>query len=89
MFQSWLRLCPTTPKRPATFRPTLDRLDDRIVPANPHFVTASSTTTAGGALVVSWKEAGLGDMLKVRTIEEALQRHPVQELVPLTARRVS
>jgi|SRR5262245_29119981 len=49
-------------KRPApTVRLGLEQLDDRIVPANPHFVTASSSISADGVLSATFKEAGLGD----------------------------
>ena len=49
-------------KKPATFRPELESLGERIVPANAHFVTASSTVdTSTGALTVNFKEAGLGN----------------------------
>jgi hypothetical protein len=46
---------------PAPFRPALESLDDRIVPASPHFISATSGINAAGALVVNFKEAGLGD----------------------------
>jgi hypothetical protein len=52
------------PQRPASFRPTLESLDERIVPANPHFVsggTSSLVDSSTGALTVNFHEAGLGD----------------------------
>jgi len=64
---SWLR--PQTPRqrparRPTSFKPMLESLDERIVPSpvgNPHFI--NSATSAGlnsaGDLVVTFKEAGL------------------------------
>lgn len=42
------------------FRPRLESLDDRYVPA-AHFLFADSSVTAGGALAVDFKEAGLGN----------------------------
>ena len=45
-------------KRPTSFRPVLESLDSRIVPA-AHFNYASSPSTRRG-WVVSFKEAGLG-----------------------------
>ena len=50
------------------FRPRLESLCDRIVPA-AHFLYANSALTADGSLVVEFKEAGLGNK---------------DELVPLT-----
>jgi hypothetical protein len=50
------------------FRPCLESLCDRIVPA-AHFLYANSSLTADGSLVVEFKEAGLGNK---------------DELVPLT-----
>jgi hypothetical protein len=61
---SWLRTR-QKPRRPAYFRPSLEPLGERIVPASPHFVSATSTVTAGGALVVNFKEAGLGNNQQV------------------------
>jgi hypothetical protein len=61
VFLSWLRPRRKTHKRPATFRPMLESLDERIVPANPHFIFATSSVDGNGALVVNFKEAGLGD----------------------------
>jgi hypothetical protein len=42
------------------FRPRLESLDDRFVPA-AHFLFADSSLAASGALVVDFKEAGLGN----------------------------
>jgi hypothetical protein len=60
MFLSWLRSRRQT-QRPASFRPSLESLGERIVPANAHFINATSSVNGDGALVVSFKEAGLGD----------------------------
>jgi hypothetical protein len=61
MFFSFLR-SPQRQVRRATFRPTLESLGERIVPANAHFIgDASAVVDAAGALTVSWKEAGLGN----------------------------
>jgi hypothetical protein len=46
-------------KRPTSFRPVLESLDSRVVPA-AHFNYANSAVNDAGALVVSFKEAGLG-----------------------------
>ena len=63
MLLSWLR--PRRERvashRPTTARLSLESLDQRINPANPHFVSASSSITATGALVVDFKEVGLGN----------------------------
>jgi hypothetical protein len=67
MLLSWLRPAPKAPdkrrpaRRPASFRPALESLDSRICPANPHFISATASITSTGSLVVSFKEAGLGD----------------------------
>lgn len=66
MLLSWLRTRRAshqrTAKRPASFRPALESLDERIVPANPHFIgSATSSVNDAGALVVDFKEAGLGN----------------------------
>jgi len=60
MLLSWLctRREPNTNQRPS-FRPALESLDDRIVPA-AHFNYANSSVNDAGALVVNFKEAGLG-----------------------------
>jgi hypothetical protein len=52
-----------TPRQPASFRPALEPLTERIVPANAHFVpgnTSSSVDPTTGALTVNFHEAGLG-----------------------------
>ena len=61
---SWLRTR-REPRKPATFRPSLEALGERINPTHPHFVSATSAVTGGGALVVNFKEAGLGDNQRV------------------------
>src|SRR5262245_42656697 len=43
------------------FRPRLEALEDRLVPANPHFINASSSIGNDGSLAVKFKMAGLGD----------------------------
>src|SRR5262245_50844983 len=62
---SWLRTRRESKKQqPASFRPSLESLGDRICPSggSPHFVgDASASISADGALTVSWKEAGLAD----------------------------
>jgi hypothetical protein len=63
---TWLRTRPESKKRPPSFRPSLESLGERIVPANAHFIgDASASVSATGALTVSWKEAGLGDNVNV------------------------
>jgi hypothetical protein len=60
---SWLRACRESKKQPASFRPSLERLGERIVPANAHFVsggTSSFVDPSTGALTVNFHEAGLG-----------------------------
>src|SRR5262245_15122647 len=62
MMLSWLRL-PTKPaRRAASYRPTLESLDSRINPTSPHFIGSASASidASTGALVVTFKEAGLG-----------------------------
>jgi hypothetical protein len=67
MLLSWLRPAPKAPhnrrpaRRPASFRPALESLSERICPASPHFLSASASISSTGQLLVSWKEAGLGD----------------------------
>ncbi len=65
MFLSWLRSSRPAPrKRPATCKPTLETLDERIVPTNAHFVsggTSSVVDPTTGVLTVNFHEAGLGD----------------------------
>ncbi len=67
MLLSWLRSAPKAPhkrrptSRPASFRPALESLSERICPASPHFLYANASLTSTGALLVSFKEAGLGD----------------------------
>jgi hypothetical protein len=58
MLISWLRSPRRPAKRPAPFRPALESLDSRILPA-AHFVSATGTVNSAGALVVDFKEAGL------------------------------
>jgi hypothetical protein len=65
MQQSWLRPRQAHPKRPATFRPALESLGERILPAigtGAHFLYATSSLNASGALVITFKEAGLGNI---------------------------
>jgi hypothetical protein len=65
MLFSWLRPRRTTRKQPASCRPALESLSDRIVPAigtGAHFLSATSTLNASGALVIDFKEAGLGNI---------------------------
>jgi len=60
---TWSRTRPESKKRPASFRPSLETLGERIVPANAHFVpggTSSAVNTSTGALTVNFHEAGLG-----------------------------
>jgi hypothetical protein len=58
MLLSWLRSPRSTHKRAASFRPALESLDGRVLPA-AHFVSATATVNSAGALVVDFKEAGL------------------------------
>lgn len=65
MLLSLLRPRREQASRPATFRPTMEKLDDRIVPTigtGAHFLYATSSIDAGGALVINFKEAGLGNI---------------------------
>jgi hypothetical protein len=65
MFLSWLRSRRQV-QRPTSFRPSLESLGERIVPANAHFIgDASAAVDSAGALTVSWKEAGLGNNVNV------------------------
>jgi hypothetical protein len=65
MLLSWLRSPRTPSKRPAPSRPTLETLDERIVPVSPHFISATSSIDSAGALVANFKEAGLGNNLNI------------------------
>jgi hypothetical protein len=68
MLLSWLRPRPSSPKRLASRRLELESLSDRIVPAigtGAHFLYATSTLDAAGDLVISFKEAGLGNVSSV------------------------
>jgi hypothetical protein len=61
MLSSWLRSPKASSKRPAPYRPALESLDARICPTSPHFISATASVDSGtGALVVDFKEAGLG-----------------------------
>jgi hypothetical protein len=61
MLSSWLRSPKASSKRTASYRPTLESLDSRICPASPHFLKADASLTAAGGVLVSFKEAGLGN----------------------------
>jgi hypothetical protein len=66
MILPWLRKRRHTLHRPVTFRPVLEALDHRIVPANAHFVSASSSVDPmTGVLTVNFHEAGLGNNTQV------------------------
>jgi hypothetical protein len=68
MMLSWLRPRRQTRNRPVSFRPMLESLDHKIVPANAHFVsglTASSVDPTTGVLTVNFHEAGLGNNVQV------------------------
>jgi hypothetical protein len=61
MLSSWLRSPKASSKRPAPYRPALESLDSRICLTSPHFISATaSIDSSTGALVVNFKEAGLG-----------------------------
>jgi hypothetical protein len=65
MFLSSLRTRRASNNQPRTFRPTLESLGDRIVPTigtGAHFLYATSSIDGSGALVVDFKEAGLGNI---------------------------
>jgi hypothetical protein len=65
MFLSSLRTRRASNKQPRTFRPALESLDNRIVPAigtGAHFLYATSSIDDSGSLVVNFKEAGLGNI---------------------------
>jgi len=70
VFLSWLQPRRKTHQRPASFRPTLESLDQRIVPA-AHFNNASDSITSTGALVANFKEAGLGNDTQVAYVLSA------------------
>jgi hypothetical protein len=56
---------PHSRRQHTSFRPVLESLDERITPDignGAHFLNASSTITAAGALVIDFKEAGLGNI---------------------------
>src|SRR5262245_45282439 len=56
------------PSRSAGYRPSVEALDQRIVPASAHFVsggTSSLVDAATGALTVNFHEAGLGNSVSV------------------------
>jgi hypothetical protein len=58
------RSSPQSGRQAVGFRPTLEALDERAVPASAHFVpggTDSSVNLTTGALTVNFHEAGLGD----------------------------
>lgn len=62
---SWHRTRPASERRLARFRPGLEPLGDRVVPAigtGAHFLYAASTVNAAGELVINFKEAGLGNI---------------------------
>jgi hypothetical protein len=68
MLFSWLRTRRAPRNRSAPRRLGLESLSDRIVPAigtGAHFLYATSTINAAGALVIDFKEAGLGDVSSV------------------------
>src|SRR5262245_5020044 len=65
MFLSALRTRRASNSKPASFRPRLESLDQRITPdigTGAHFLYATSSCGASGALVVDFKEAGLGNI---------------------------
>jgi hypothetical protein len=51
---------PVESRRPAAVCLGVESLDPRIVPTSPHFISAASAVNSSGALVVNFKEAGLG-----------------------------
>jgi hypothetical protein len=68
MRRSWLRPRPASERRPAGFRPSIESLGDRVLPSigtGAHFLFATSSVNAAGALVINFKEAGLGDVSSV------------------------
>ena len=60
---AWLSSRRPSPHQRLSFRPSVQSLDERIVPANAHFITelTSASVSATGVLTVNFKEAGLGD----------------------------
>jgi hypothetical protein len=61
---SWLRTRREPKRQTASFRPSLEGLGERIVPANAHFVnggTDSAVDANTGVLTVNFHESGLGD----------------------------
>jgi hypothetical protein len=68
MLHRWLRPRPPSVRRAARFRADLELLRERVVPAigtGAHFLYATSTVDAAGDLVISFKEAGLGNVSSV------------------------
>jgi hypothetical protein len=68
MLSSWLRTRRESPQPPHSFRPSVEYLSERIVPAigtGAHFLYASSSLTDNGSLVIDFKEAGLGNVSDV------------------------
>ena len=66
LLTSWLRKSRSSSARSHSYRPLVEGLDQRIVPANAHFVSASSAVSATtGALTVNFHEAGLGNTVSV------------------------
>src|SRR5262245_29778108 len=64
MVHTWSQSRRGPGRRPGSFRPSLESLDDRIVPANAHFVsggTSSFVDPSTGALTVNFHESGLGN----------------------------
>lgn len=65
MLRSWLRPRLASERRAACFRPAVESLGDRVVPAigtGAHFLYAASAVDAAGDLVINFKEAGLGNI---------------------------
>jgi hypothetical protein len=65
MFFSALRSTRPNTKHPTTSRLNLESLGERVNPASPHFISATSSIAADGDLVISFKEAGLGDTVLI------------------------
>ena len=63
MFTSWLQRRRHSPQQSQSFRPSVEALDERIVPSNAHFIAGltNSSVSDTGLLTVNIKEASLGN----------------------------
>src|SRR5215217_3450752 len=65
-------------KRPGNFRPQMEVLEDRTVPANIHLIGDPTFSLAGTTLVVEGKLAGLGNKdIKIDIVAEGTVTYDV------------